>query len=284
MSHWSGTSYEGPLKNEWYEGEGKFHFPNGVTYIGQFRKGEFHGEGALVYPNGCRYIAEWYRGYAVTGRCEFADGLGYQDKGWKYLTKTDRKFYTEVLHGLKPAGATLLTNSSPTPEVPVGTYDAGHGFFDPLTGKILSYDGADVVDTPDAEEAAWIEKYCRKGFPVPRDPDADLERGLVRPDGSVMTEEELEIHLEKKRESQKKKREKEEQELEAAEKGKAGEGASSASSSSDSAEAAPEPQEGGGASEGGAAAGGETALAPVAEEEDEVEEEEEKETEKGGES
>eukprot|EP00439_Symbiodinium_sp_Y106_P047663 s291_g6.t1 len=125
MSLWSNTSYEGPSKNEWYEGEGKFTFPNGVVYVGQFRKGEFHGQGALVYPNGGRYQATWERGYAVEGRYVFNDGLLYEDKNWQYVSQGDRRFYTEVKEGLKPAGETLLTNEKVPPPIPKGTYDYG---------------------------------------------------------------------------------------------------------------------------------------------------------------
>eukprot|EP00435_Cladocopium_sp_Y103_P006479 s1603_g2.t1 len=125
MSLWSNTSYEGPSKNEWYEGEGKFTFPNGVVYVGQFRKGEFHGQGALVYPNGGRYQATWERGYAVEGRYVFNDGLLYEDRNWQYVSQGDRRFYTEVKEGLKPAGETLLTNEKVPPPIPKGTYDYG---------------------------------------------------------------------------------------------------------------------------------------------------------------
>ncbi len=46
------TRYEGPIENGWYQGRGKFYFPNGVIYDGDFDKGEFHGKGTLIYPNG----------------------------------------------------------------------------------------------------------------------------------------------------------------------------------------------------------------------------------------
>ena len=52
MSDWSGSRYEGPKENGWYQGKGVFYFPNGVKYDGEFVKGEFHGEGTLIYPNG----------------------------------------------------------------------------------------------------------------------------------------------------------------------------------------------------------------------------------------
>mmetsp|Transcript_7465 Transcript_7465/g.17692 ORF Transcript_7465/g.17692 Transcript_7465/m.17692 type:complete len:181 (-) Transcript_7465:80-622(-) len=172
MSTWSGTKYEGPEKNEWYEGEGKFKFPNGVVYEGQFRKGEFHGEGALVYPNnGGRYQAKWERGYAVEGKYLFNDGLLYEDRNWQYVSQGDRRFYTEVLEGLQPAGKTLLTNEKVPPPIPKGTYDYGNGYYDPETHKIMSYNcgsGSKEVETLDEAEEQFILAHCRKGF---EDPD-----------------------------------------------------------------------------------------------------------------
>lgn len=56
MAKWSGSSYEGPIQNDWEDGIGKHKFPNGVVYEGNFEKGEFHGEGTLIYPNGVSFI------------------------------------------------------------------------------------------------------------------------------------------------------------------------------------------------------------------------------------
>mmetsp|Transcript_159112 Transcript_159112/g.280932 ORF Transcript_159112/g.280932 Transcript_159112/m.280932 type:complete len:185 (+) Transcript_159112:104-658(+) len=182
MSTWSHTEYEGPLKNEWYEGEGKFKFPNGVVYEGQFRKGEFHGEGALVYPNGGRYKAKWERGYAIEGCYVFNDGLLYEDRNWQYVSQGDRRFYTEVLQGLEPAGKTLLTNEKSPPPIPKGTYDYGSGYFDPATEQIMSYDGKEVLGYPADIEEQWIKEHCRKGFESePLAPDASASADKAEP-------------------------------------------------------------------------------------------------------
>ena len=52
MTDWSGSHYEGEMKDGWFHGKGKFIYPNKVTYEGDFYKGEFHGKGVLTYPNG----------------------------------------------------------------------------------------------------------------------------------------------------------------------------------------------------------------------------------------
>ena len=107
MSDWSGSRYEGPKENGWYQGKGVFYFPNGVKYDGEFVKGEFHGEGTLIYPNGVssfkpaqgRYVAKWERGKMIDGQYFFHDDLKYDFEKWDYCTTTDRRFYTEIKKG-----------------------------------------------------------------------------------------------------------------------------------------------------------------------------------------
>lgn len=55
MSQWSKSNYEGPKKDGWEQGKGKFKFPNGVVYEGEFNKGEYHGDGTLIYPHGVSF-------------------------------------------------------------------------------------------------------------------------------------------------------------------------------------------------------------------------------------
>ena len=38
------------------------------------------------------------------GKYTFADGLEYDAEDWEYCDGYDRRFYTEICHGLKPAG------------------------------------------------------------------------------------------------------------------------------------------------------------------------------------
>jgi hypothetical protein len=48
------------------------------------------------------------------GKYTFADGLEYEEEDWLYCDGYDRRFYTEICNGLKPAGrsvwSTLQTN------------------------------------------------------------------------------------------------------------------------------------------------------------------------------
>lgn len=38
------------------------------------------------------------------GTYTFSDGLQYKEKNWYYCDSYDRRFYTEICYGLKPAG------------------------------------------------------------------------------------------------------------------------------------------------------------------------------------
>ena len=137
MSVYSGSTYEGPTENGWYQGKGKFTFPNGTVYEGEFNKGEFHGEGTLIYPNGGRYVAKWERGKMIEGKYYFYDDLEFKED-WGYCTLQNRQFYTEIKKGVRPDGKTLLTNDiNGIREIPPGTYDVGDGYYDPVKKAIF---------------------------------------------------------------------------------------------------------------------------------------------------
>ena len=40
----------------------------------------------------------------VGGQYTFSDGLQYEESDWRYCDGVDRRFWTEVCHGIKPAG------------------------------------------------------------------------------------------------------------------------------------------------------------------------------------
>lgn len=121
------------------EGKGVYHFPTETRYEGQMNDGEFHGKGTLFFPNGSRYDATWEHGLVVEGKYTFADGLEYDEENWEYCDGYDRRFYTEICFGLKPAGRSQLTNRIPPREIPEGNYDCGDGFYDPVTRVVVDY-------------------------------------------------------------------------------------------------------------------------------------------------
>lgn len=157
---WSGSSYTGPIKDGWFEGKGRFRFKSGVVYEGDFHKGEFHGKGILIFPNGGKYKASWDRGRAVDGEYEYYDGLIYDSQNWNYCQIPDRRFYTEIKEGLRPAGATLLVNDPEGPEAMVpGTYDVGNGYYSVNSNEIYSYKGEEMGPPEDADLREILDKY-----------------------------------------------------------------------------------------------------------------------------
>ena len=157
---WSGSSYIGPLKDGWFEGKGRFRFPSGVIYEGEFHKGEFHGKGVLIFPNGGKYKASWDHGRTVDGEYEYYDGLIYDAKDWNYCQIPDRRFYTEIKEGLRPAGATLLVNDAKGPKAMVpGTYDVGEGYYDMNKNMVFTYEGEEIAPPEDADLRDILNKY-----------------------------------------------------------------------------------------------------------------------------
>ena len=77
----------------------------------------FHGHGVLYFPNGGQFEAEWERGRAVGegsgGAYTFKDGLKYEEDEWEYCDGLDRRFYSEICNGIKPAGGCNHCNASP---------------------------------------------------------------------------------------------------------------------------------------------------------------------------
>lgn len=90
--------------------------PTGTYYEGEMFDGMFHGEGTLHFLNGSKYHAMWENGkpknvwefslMTFQGEIIFSDGLKYTE-GAHYVDEFDRRFYTEICSGIKPAGKTL---------------------------------------------------------------------------------------------------------------------------------------------------------------------------------
>uniref|UniRef100_A0A8D0G9B6 MORN repeat-containing protein 5 n=1 Tax=Sphenodon punctatus TaxID=8508 RepID=A0A8D0G9B6_SPHPU len=86
------------------EGRGQYILPTETKYVGELKDGMFHGKGALHFPSGSKYEGVWDCGIAKEGKYTFADGLEFKDKKWHYCDGYERRFYTEICSGLKPAG------------------------------------------------------------------------------------------------------------------------------------------------------------------------------------
>jgi len=161
MAQLTSSRYEGPVENGWYQGFGRYFFPNNVIYEGYFDKGEFHGEGTLIYPNGGKYVAKWERGKMMEGKYYFYDNLEYDFNNWNYSTLQDRRFYIEVQKGLRPEGQTLMSNNMKgAAQIPEGTYDVGDGYYDPIKGIVCDYKGEFSRDLEEGE-VEWILQKCR---------------------------------------------------------------------------------------------------------------------------
>ncbi|XP_041368546.1 MORN repeat-containing protein 5-like [Gigantopelta aegis] len=158
-----GSSYDGDYKNGRMEGKGVYTFPTETRYEGDMYDGMFHGRGTLYFPNKSQFEAEWDKGYVVKGKYKFADGLEYDEDNWEYCDGYDRRFYTEICKGLKPAGRSQLTNVDPPRTIPEFHYDCGDGYYNPKTRVIVDYNFK-FLRNADDDEHAWIIKTCRKGW------------------------------------------------------------------------------------------------------------------------
>ena len=136
----------------------------GTVYKGSFKNGTFHGHGTLVLKNGGKYHAQWNEGREVhgSGRYEFKDGLQYDERGWTYCTKADRRFLAEQEEGLKPAGETRTANHNHA--ISRGCYDVGDGYVDPSAGldAVRNYKSARVIRAAEEPEQRWMRQKCYK--------------------------------------------------------------------------------------------------------------------------
>ena len=57
---WSGGfEYSGEWKDNKFNGQGSYTYPNGGRTVGEFKDGKRHGQGTHTYPNGERYVGEF---------------------------------------------------------------------------------------------------------------------------------------------------------------------------------------------------------------------------------
>ncbi|XP_045018246.1 MORN repeat-containing protein 5 isoform X1 [Bubalus bubalis] len=117
-------------------------------------RGRRHGvHGEPIYWGICRW----------QGTYTFSDGLQYDTENWHYCDSYDRRFYTEICYGLKPAGISQLTNMDPPRKIPPGCYDCGDGFYNPNTRIVKDYNYR-FLRNADDDEHEWIVRTCRKGW------------------------------------------------------------------------------------------------------------------------
>ena len=166
----------------------------GIKYVGQFQNGMFHGKGTLIFSNGvyngvfkngkarprgarrararerARHAAVFTVVFArvgargaqeVDGEYVFNDGLEDVKGTWDYATSKDRRFYTETLDTIKPAGELQYTDRVPAPELPKDCYDVGNGYFDPKNGSIHDYATKKKIRDASEKELQWATKKCR---------------------------------------------------------------------------------------------------------------------------
>ncbi|XP_023386893.1 MORN repeat-containing protein 5 isoform X1 [Pteropus medius] len=136
---YTGSQYIGEFVDGRMEGSAEYILPTETRYVGEMKDGVFHGQGTLYFPSGSRYDAIWENGLATKGTYTFSDGLQYDGKNWHYCDSYDRRFYTEICHGLKPTGISQLTNVDPPRKIPEGCYDCGDGFYNPTTRIVKDY-------------------------------------------------------------------------------------------------------------------------------------------------
>jgi hypothetical protein len=157
------------------DANGRYVFSNGSVYDGGFKDGQFHGPGRLHFPGKGTFVGEWSQGKMVQGSYVFADGLEFAAKEWDYLLESDRRFWSEIQEGILGGDCVQLTNRDPPPEIPLGCYDVGDGYYNPRTRQVYSYRG-DVLRSANEQEEQWALNTCRVNEEIDY-----LAIGVVRP-------------------------------------------------------------------------------------------------------
>eukprot|EP00823_Brevimastigomonas_motovehiculus_P005881 TRINITY_DN453_c0_g1_i1.p1 TRINITY_DN453_c0_g1~~TRINITY_DN453_c0_g1_i1.p1 ORF type:complete len:203 (+),score=67.13 TRINITY_DN453_c0_g1_i1:215-823(+) len=165
----NGSSFEsdskGKGKDIHVQGQnGEYTCSTGTVYKGAFYEGTFDGEGTLYFPSGGRYVGVWKLGRLMKGTYFFDDNLEYSEENWKYCSQSDRRFWTEVQHGIRLSEQPQLTDKEPSPVLAASTYDVGDGIYDPSDNKIHSYDHRVTLRVPTQNEIEWANTRCRVGL------------------------------------------------------------------------------------------------------------------------
>ncbi|XP_050678858.1 MORN repeat-containing protein 5-like [Leptidea sinapis] len=156
----TGSTYEGTWDVLGMSGYGVYTFPNGVIYEGEFDDGMFHGNGELRYPSGVILKGRWIKGVLINRKLIFADGG--TDEDTNYCRAPDRRFTTEYVHGVQPAPNENMTAEHPPRDIPLGYYDTGDGFYDPVTKVVFHGDDInEILRKPLEREQKWIVENCR---------------------------------------------------------------------------------------------------------------------------
>ncbi len=88
-------NYEGYIKNNQPEGNGKATYDNGDSYNGRFVNGQSHGKGTYTWKNGSYYSGNWKNGkYHGYGKLSLKNGE-YYSGNW---TNSNRSGYGEQIH------------------------------------------------------------------------------------------------------------------------------------------------------------------------------------------
>ena len=96
----AGDKYVGEFKNDKFNGEGTYTYPDGYRYEGEYKDGERTGKGIYTYSDGSKYVGEFKDGKKHgQGTNTWADGReisGIWDDS-EYLYKSVEKNLFEFL-------------------------------------------------------------------------------------------------------------------------------------------------------------------------------------------
>eukprot|EP00076_Gallus_gallus_P016109 XP_015135325.1 MORN repeat-containing protein 5 isoform X1 [Gallus gallus] len=159
----TGSRFCGSTERGRMEGWGSYTLPTGTEYLGELRDGAFHGRGALLFPGGGTFRAVWHRGVPAEGKFTFADGLEYAAERWDYCDGYDRRFYTEICSGLRPAGTDVRGRPAPP-----GTRRRGRPAATPRRGRYFTCRacGGRARSHPGGTETDLLSgPYCTREVP-----------------------------------------------------------------------------------------------------------------------